>query len=307
MRIVFMGTPDIAVASLASLLQNGHKAVGVFTREDKPIGRKQIISSPPVKTLALENNIPIFQPRTLRDPAIIEELRELAPELIVVVAYGMLLPPEVLQIPTHGCINMHVSLLPKYRGAAPIQWAVINGETETGITIMEMDEGLDTGPIYAQQKVGISPEATAGDVFDLVTRIGSRLLCDTVEKIEKGTAVTTPQEGESSRAPRLTKEAVTIDFSRTAKELHSLVRGCNPWPLAWFNHNKKRIKVTRAKISDEVGEVGIVVSTTPLTIGCGENSLVLEYVVPEGGRPMAGAEWAAGRRFKAGDSILESN
>lgn len=303
MRIVFMGTPDIAADALKALLRNRHDVVGVYTREDKPVGRKQVIMAPPVKMLALDNQIPVFQPKTLRDEQVIAELAALEPELIVVVAYGMLLPRQVLDLPEKGCINLHVSLLPKYRGAAPIQWAVINGEAETGISIMQMDEGLDTGPVYAQQRVQISPEATSGEVFELVTRIGARLLCDTVDKIAQGTIEPYPQQGEASRAPQLSKQAAEMNFDRPARELHNLVRGCNPWPLAWFEYNGKKIKVLRSRVLDDTGILGNVLSVTPLTIACGENALILENVVPEGGKPMTGAQWAAGRRFKIGDSL----
>lgn len=304
MNIVFMGTPDIAALSLKALLREGHKVVGAFTREDKPVGRKQVLTAPPVKTLAEENGIPVFQPKSLKDDEVLETLRELAPELVVVVAYGRLLPPEVLAVPAHGCINMHVSLLPKYRGAAPIQWALINGEKKTGVTIMQLDEGLDTGPVLAQESLAITGSQTAGEVFEMVGQIGARLLARTVASIAAGTAVATPQSGEPSFAPPLAKEMAQLDFTKEARDLHNLVRGCNPWPLAWFEHEGKRIKVLRTQQPDGgSGGAGEIISTRPLTVRCGEGTLVLEHLVPEGSRAMTGTEWAAGRRFTVGDKL----
>lgn len=305
MRIVFMGTPDIARTALSVLLSEGHDVVAVYTREDKPVGRKQIITPPPVKLCAAENRIPVEQPKTLRTADAAATLESYAPDLVVVVAYGLILPPEVLEVPKYGCINLHVSLLPNYRGAAPIQWAVINGEEKTGVTIMQLDEGMDTGPVYASKEIDIAPNATAGEVFQLATGIGARLLAQTVQEIADGTAEAFPQQGEATMAPQLNKAMAEIDFNLPAKRVHNLVRGCNPWPLAWFNCGEKRVKLSATKLNERMnGTPGRVLSTSPLTIGCGEGSLVLEYVVPEGARPMTGAEWAAGRRFKAGDMLV---
>lgn len=304
MRIVFMGTPDIARVALATLLSEGHEVAAVYTRADKPQGRKQIVTPPPVKVCAAENRLPICQPATLRRPEAAEELAAFAPDLVVVVAYGLLLPADVLAVPTHGCINLHVSLLPQYRGAAPIQWAVINGEKKTGVTIMQMDEGLDSGPVLSQQEIDIAPDATAGEIFELATAAGARLLAETVAAIEAGTAKATPQQGEVTLAPRLDKAMAELDFTHPASQLHNLARGCNPWPLAWFSHEGKRIKAQRTRQSDLSGDrPGRIISTTPLTVACGEGALVLEYVLPEGSRGMAGTDWAKGRRFKAGDVL----
>lgn len=304
MNIVFMGTPDIAAASLAALLAEGHRVMGVFTREDKPVGRKQVLTPPPVKVLALENRIPVYQPKTLKDGEALAAIQQLAPQLIVVVAYGRILPKEILETPQHGCINLHVSLLPRYRGAAPIQWAVINGEKETGVSIMQMDEGLDTGPVLAMQNVGIGPEQTAGEVFAMVTQIGARLLCDTVTSIGRGTATATPQQGEATLAPPLNKEMAHLDFTLPAQSLHDRARGCNPWPLAWFVYEGKRVKVLRTKVlHTDQGMPGEVLHLNPLTIACGRQALELHNLVPEGSRPMTGAEWAAGRRFTAGQCL----
>lgn len=304
MRIIFMGTPDIAEVALNHLLREGHEVVAVYTREDKPVGRKQVLTSPPVKLRAVKNRIPVYQPKSLKDPGEAGRIATFEADLIVVVAYGRLLPPEVLALPRFGCINLHVSLLPKYRGAAPIQWALINGDKETGVSIMQLDEGLDTGPVLAQEKIEIPPVATAGEMFELVGSIGARLLAQTVSDIELGRVQPKAQQGEVTLAPPLTKAMAGLDFTRPALELYNLIRGCNPWPLAWFDYGGKRIKVLRALPADECGAPGTIARVSPFTVCCGDASLVLENVVPQGARAMTGAEWAAGQRFSAGDSLL---
>lgn len=303
MRIVFMGTPDIAVAALEQLLKNSHEVVAVYTRPDKPVGRKQVMTAPPVKICAEKNGIPVYQPTTLRNAEAAATLDALQPDIVVVVAYGMLLPAAVLAVPPLGCINLHVSLLPQYRGAAPIQWAVIHGEKETGVSIMQLDEGLDTGPVYTTRKVEIPPDATSGEVFELVTAVGADLLEKTIQEIGKGKATPVPQQGEPSYAPQINKTHAQMEFASSAKILHNLVRGCNPWPLAWFMHQGKRIKVTQAACVEGKGIPGEILALNPLTVACGEDALELHTVVPEGSRAMSGAEWAAGRRFKIKDVI----
>ncbi len=304
MRIVFMGTPDIAAHALAALLAEGHKVAAVYTRPDKPQGRKQVLTPSPVKRLALENGLPVRQPRTLRAPGEAAALAALGADLAVVVAYGLILPPEVLAAPRLGCINLHVSLLPKYRGAAPIQWAIINGERETGVSVMQLDAGVDTGPVLAQQKVAIGPNDAACEVFSLVTPVGARLLAQTVAGIEAGRAQAVPQTGPHSLAPQLDKHMAALDFTRPAQELHNLARGCYPWPVAWFTHGGKKIKVERTQVASGQGAyAGEVLQTSPLTVACGQGSLVLRQVLPEGSRSMSGVQWAAGRRLKAGESL----
>ena len=186
MRILFMGTPDIAAESLQALLGAGHEICGVFTREDKPVGRKQILTAPPVKQLAVQHGIPVWQPKTLRDGSAAQIVRELAPEIVVVVAYGRLIPPEILSMPKYGCINLHVSLLPKYRGSAPIQWAVLNGDARTGVTIMQLNEGMDTGDILMVSPVDIAPEETSGELFDRVSAQGAATLLQCLQAIQAG-------------------------------------------------------------------------------------------------------------------------
>lgn len=301
MRILFMGTPDIAAESLAALLEAGHEICGVYTRKDKPVGRKQLLTPPPVKTAALKAGIPVFQPQNLREGAA-EDIRALAPQLIVVVAYGCILPKEILELPPLGCINLHVSLLPKYRGAAPVQWAVINGDKETGVTIMYMDEGLDTGDVIRTEKVPIAPEETSGELFERVSRTGAQVLCETVKLLERGGAARTPQKSEEATwAPALTREMGNMDITLTAEKLHNLVRGLSPWPGAYLMQQEKKLKVLRCRVADESGRPGEILALKPLTVACGRQALALLSVVPEGKKEMDGTAFAAGRRLRIGD------
>lgn len=306
MRILFMGTPDIAAESLAALIAAGHEIVGVFTRADKPVGRKQILTAPPVKQLAQQHNIPVWQPATLRDGKAESIFRELAPDLVVVVAYGRILPPELLHIAPLGCINLHVSLLPKYRGSAPIQWAVLNGDTETGVTIMQLDEGCDTGDILMVERVAIGPETTSGELFDQVSATGAKTLVTAIEKLAAGELTPQPQnDAEATQAPPLTKDMARFDFTQSAAHIHNWVRGMNPWPAAFFELDGKKVKVLESRVAPNArsAPAGTVLALKPLTIACGEGALQLLTVTPEGGKPMAGTAWAAGRRLKAGDSL----
>lgn len=306
MRILFMGTPDIAAESLAALIAAGHEIVGVFTRADKPVGRKQIMTAPPVKQLAQQHNIPVWQPATLRDGKAEPIFRELAPDLVVVVAYGRILPPELLHIAPLGCINLHVSLLPKYRGSAPIQWAVLNGDAETGVTIMQLDEGCDTGNILMVERVAIGPETTSGELFDQVSATGAKTLVTAIEKLAAGELTPQPQnDAEATQAPPLTKDMARFDFTQSAAHIHNWVRGMNPWPAAFFELDGKKVKVLESRVAPNArsAPAGTVLALKPLTIACGEGALQLLTVTPEGGKPMAGTAWAAGRRLKAGDSL----
>lgn len=306
MKILFMGTPDIAADSLAALIAAGHEICAVFTRRDKPVGRKQILTAPPVKQLAEQHGIPVYQPRTLRDGSSDDVIRELAPDIIVVVAYGCIIPPQLLHVARYGCINLHVSLLPKYRGSAPIQWAVLNGDRCTGVSIMQLDEGLDTGDVLMVEPVDIDPEETSGQLFDRLSAVGAKTLVQALEKLQAGQLKPEPQQHEmATMAPPLTKDMARFDFTQSAAHIHNWVRGMNPWPVAWFEQEGKRIKVLEcrmAKAGDSAAP-GTVLALKPLTIACGEGSVELLTVTPEGGKPMAGTAWAAGRRLKAGDSL----
>lgn len=306
MRILFMGTPDIAAESLNALIAAGHDICAVFTRADKPVGRKQILTAPPVKQTAEANGIPVYQPRTLRDGSSDELIKSLAPDIIVVVAYGCIIPPQLLHVAKYGCINLHVSLLPKYRGSAPIQWAVLNGDAETGVTIMQLDEGLDTGDILYVQPVTIDPDMTSGELFDRVSAIGAKTLVEVLPKIEAGKL--TPKKQEESlatKAPSLTKEMAQFDFTQPAAHIHNWVRGMNPWPMAWFvTAGGKKVKVTECRVAASNGEApGTVLSTRPLTVACADGAVQLLHVVPEGKKPMDGTSFAAGLRLKAGDTL----
>ncbi len=305
-----MGTPDIAAACLQSIInEKKHNICGVFTREDKPVGRKKIITPPPVKVIAQQNGIKVFQPKTLKDEITQNEIKELNPDIIVVVAYGRILPKQVLDIPLHGAINLHVSLLPKYRGAAPIQWAVINGETKTGVTIMQLNEGLDTGDIISCKEVDIQENETASELLFKVTKIGSSFLCQVLQDIEKGNIAHTKQDDlKATLAPPLEKHMAEIDFTNTANEVHNKVRGMNAWPLAYFIIDTKKIKVLKTEIinlkdNNEKHEPKSVVSIKPLIIACGENAVILHEVVPEGKSAMTGEQWALGKRLKIGDAL----
>lgn len=306
MRILFMGTPDIAADSLQAILDAGHEVCAVFTRPDKPVGRKQVLTAPPVKQLAVQYGIPVYQPRTLRDGSSDSLIQELAPEIIVVVAYGCIIPPQLLHAAKYGCINLHVSLLPKYRGSAPIQWAVLNGDEQTGVTIMQLDEGLDTGDILMVEPVSIDPEMTSGELFDMVSSIGAKTLVKALPLIEAGEL--TPQKQEESlatHAPALTKEMARFTFSESAAHIHNWVRGMNPWPMAFFEYDGKKIKTAVSHLAQNPSNAapGTVLSLKPLTVACGEGAIALESVTPEGGKPMAGTAWAAGRRLKVGDVL----
>ena len=306
MRILFMGTPDIAAECLKALYDAGHDICAVYTRRDKPVGRKQVLTAPPVKQVALEHGTPVFQPRTLRDGSEDENIRALNPELIVVVAYGCILPASVLNTPKYGCINLHVSLLPKYRGSAPVQWAVLNGDKETGVSIMQMDEGLDTGDVLCCEKIAIDPEETSGELFDRVTAVGARVLCEVVPAIADGKLTPVPQAHENaSVAPMLNKEMAEFKFTESAEHIHNWVRGMEPWPTAWFAaSNGKKIKVQQSRVAASNGEApGTVLSVKPLTVACSDGAIELLRVVPEGKKPMDGNAFAAGLRLKAGDTL----
>ena len=255
MRIVFMGTPDFAVPSLKQLIGDGHEVVGVFTQPDKPKNRGMKLTPSPVKVVALENNIPVYQPTTLKSDEPYEDLAALAPELIVVAAYGKILPKRILDLPPKGCINVHSSLLPRYRGAAPINWAILNGETETGVTIMYMAEGLDTGDIISQRATLIDPNETVESLHDRLADIGAQLLGETVTAIGAGTASRIPQDDEQScYAPMLSRELSPIDFTRSAKEIHNQVRGLIPWPATTVEIKGETFKIFAVEETDQTSD-----------------------------------------------------
>lgn len=307
MRIVFMGTPDFAVPSLQALIDAGHDVCAVYTQPDKPQGRKQILTAPPVKTLALEHDIPVFQPNTLKNEDEQARLRELAPEVIIVVAYGKLLPKAVLDIPPHGCINVHGSLLPRWRGAAPIQWAVIAGDEMAGVTTMQMAEGLDTGDMLLTYETKVGEKETAGELFDRLAQSGAELLTETLVKLDEITP--RPQDdAQSCYAHMLDKQMAVIDWSKSAHEIDCLIRGLNPWPIALTTLSGERLKVFAAEKANGNGEPGTVLEADPkkgLTVACGEGALKLIEIQLVGGKRMKATDFLRGHAIEVGTKLGE--
>ena len=307
MRIVFMGTPDFAVPSLQALIDAGHDVCAVYTQPDKPQGRKQILTAPPVKTLALAHDIPVFQPNTLKNEDEQARLRELAPEVIIVVAYGKLLPKAVLDIPPHGCINVHGSLLPRWRGAAPIQWAVIAGDEMAGVTTMQMAEGLDTGDMLLTYETKVGEKETAGELFDRLAQSGAELLTQTLVKLDEITP--RPQDdAQSCYAHMLDKQMAVIDWSKSAHEIDCLIRGLNPWPIALTTLSGERLKVFAAEKANGRGEPGTVLEADPkkgLTVACGEGALRLTEIQLVGGKRMKATDFLRGHSLEVGVKLGE--
>ncbi|MBR4798439.1 MAG: methionyl-tRNA formyltransferase, partial [Oscillospiraceae bacterium] len=276
---------------------------GVFCQPDRPVGRKQILTPPPVKQLAAELGIPVFQPKGFRNGAASQIIRELAPDLIAVVAYGKILPQEVLDIPRLGCVNLHGSLLPKYRGAAPIQRAIIAGEKITGATAIMMNSGMDTGDIIDTVEIPVG-DMDADAMFGKMGEVGGPFLCRVIRELGEGTAEMTPQDDkDATYAPLIEKYEGNFSFSDDAEDIVNLVRGLSMWPVASFGYEDKRIKVCSASLSDQTGEPGEVLSVSPLTVAAAGGSVVIGEVIPQGSRRMTGAEWARGRRLTAGSRI----
>ena len=306
MRIVFMGTPSIAVGTLEALLKADHEVVGVFTQPDKPVGRKQILTPPPVKVFAEENGIPVYQPRTVKDGEALDILKDLNPDIIVVVAYGKILPKEILNLPQYGCVNAHASLLPKYRGASPIQWCIVCGEKQTGVTTMLMDEGMDTGDMLETATVDIGDDETSEELFERLTYTAAELVCSTVAKLEKGEITPKKQnEEDATYAPIITKEMALIDFGRSAADIHNLVRGLYGWPTAYFMLDGKRVKVYKTEVLEVSGEPSTVIkSDNELIIACGNNSAVkIKELQPEGSKRMEAKQWLLGKKIATGTKI----
>lgn len=308
MRIVFMGTPEFAVPCLRAMLDASYEIVGAFTQPDKPKGRGHRVQPPPVKQLALERGVPVFQPATLKDEAVLEQLRALRPELIVVAAYGKILPKAVLELPQYGCINVHASLLPQYRGAGPIQWCVLNGETVTGVTTMQMAEGLDTGDMLLRQETPIGPDETASELHDRLAEIGAEVLLRTLEQLEAGGL--TPQsqdDSQASYAPMLSKKLSRIDFTRPARRVHNQIRGLSEWPCAETTLHGKRLKVYRsALVPERTGKPGEVLPGDGLLVACGEGAVRLREVQFEGSKRMESEAFLRGHRVEPGTLLGES-
>lgn len=263
MRVVFMGTPDFSVPALEKITDK-HEVVAVVTQQDRPKGRGHKMQFTPVKEKAVELNIPVYQPEKVKNPEFVQVLKELKPDVIVVIAFGQILSKEILDLPKYGCINVHASLLPEYRGAAPIQWAVIDGKKESGVTTMYMAEGLDTGDIIDKKIVELDKKETGGSLFDKLAITGGSLILETLEKLENNTAVTTPQDDDKSTyAGKITKELGHIDFTKSAEEIERLIRGLNPWPSAFTYLDEKVLKIWDADVIDEevAEEPGTIIST----------------------------------------------
>jgi len=308
LNIVFMGTPDFAVPSLLQLLEKGYQVVGVVTQPDRPKGRKRVLTPPPVKVAALEAGIPVMQPERIRHPDAIAELARWEPDLIITAAFGQILPKAVLDMPRLGCINVHASLLPRYRGGAPIHRAIMNGETETGVTIMYMAEGLDTGDIISSVKVPIEPEDNVGTMFDKLAQAGARLLIETLPDLAAGRASRIPQnDAEATYAPNITREEERIDWSRSATELFNQIRGLNPWPVAYTLWQGETMKVWESKVisnsdSREDAEPGTVLRTGAegIDVACGAGTLRLTVVQPAGKKAMPAGEFVRGGKLTEG-------
>ena len=305
MNVVFMGTPDFAVPSLENIAKV-HNVQAVFTQPDKPVGRKMVLTPPDVKVCAEKLGIPVYQPVKLKDSESYEIIKELNPDVIVVVAYGQILPENILNIPKYGCINVHGSLLPKYRGAAPIQWSVLNGDKVTGVTTMYMEKGLDTGDILETKEYEIGINDTAGEVFDTLAEMGGKLILDTLEKAEKGQLHPIKQDdSKSSYAKMLDKSMCNIDFSKTNLQVHNRVRGLSPWPVASTKLNGKVLKIFETRLAEGKGKPGEILNTNPLTIACGEGAVVVNTVQLQGKKKMDSKAFLQGHKLEKGTAIGE--
>lgn len=304
-----MGTPEFAVPSLKILIQNNYEICGVFTKPDKPQGRKQEIVPTPIKLCAQENLIPVFQPEKLKTQETFDLVQKLNPDLIIVVAYGKILPKNIIDFPKYGCINVHGSLLPKYRGAAPIQWSIINGDQVTGISTMFMDESLDTGDILLQSKVSINSEENSEELKQKMSVIGADLLIKTIKELENNNLKRIKQDdSQATLSPPLDKITGDINWNRPSNEIHNLVRGSNPWPIAHTTLKGKLFKIYKTKISTKYSvSPGKIISTNPFIVGCGGNtSIELLEVQIEGKKRMPAVEFARGYRL-SDQIILGSN
>ncbi|GBD93794.1 methionyl-tRNA formyltransferase [bacterium BMS3Abin05] len=312
MKIVFMGTPDFAIPTLEALLESSHLVAGVVTRQDKPKGRGRKLLPSPVKAAAEKYGLPVLQPESLKSRAFLERLSEWGADVFVVVAF-LILPPEVFKLPPKGTINLHASLLPKYRGAAPIQWALINGENETGVTTFFIDEHVDTGNILLQEKVKIYPEDTAEVLRERLAYLGGKVMVRTLDLLERGELEPKPQAGEATRAPKIRKEDCEINWSQPAGKIVNLIRGVSPVPGAFTYFRGKIFKIHRAKVSEHhthakglPGEIVYVHSKKGLIVRSGEGTIELIEVQPAGGKRMSALDFLRGHRIQKGEILGKS-
>lgn len=308
MKIVFMGTPDIAVGCLQKIIDEKHDILGVVTQPDKPVGRGKKMGMPPVKELALKYDIPVYQPIKARDEEFVQILKDLNPDLIVVVAFGQILPKAILDIPKFGCVNVHVSLLPKYRGAAPINWVIINGEDKTGVTTMYMDEGLDTGDMILTSEFDLNDEITAGELHDIMKEEGAKVLKETIDLIAKGEAPRIPQNHEEfTYAPMMNKTLGHIDFSKPAKEIHNLVRGVNPWPSAYTTYKDQTMKVWKTKVLDETSDKNpgtiLKVDKEGIRVSTNDNVLLIKEIQMPGKKRVLVEEYIKGNSIEINEIL----
>jgi methionyl-tRNA formyltransferase len=310
MKIVYMGTPDFATAPLKALIEGGHEILCVLTRADKPRGRGQEMSATPVALEAEKYGIPVMKPLKMKDPELLKKLRDFQADVFVVAAYGKLLPPELLSIPPFGCVNIHASLLPAYRGAAPVQWAILDGQKETGITTMQMDAGLDTGDILKQYRIPIAENETGGSLFDRLRDLGAKAILDTLSGLEAG-SVTPVKQGETTTeyAKMLTREMGDIDWNEPALKTERLIRALNPWPGTYTGMNGKQLKIWRSHIDGGTGkgQPGEIVSAEDgrLLVSTGEGLLSIDELQMEGKKRMDAASFLRGNRLQTGDRFTK--
>ena len=297
MRIVFMGTPDIAATCLNKLIEDGFDVVAAYTQPDRPKGRGMKMVFSPVKELALAHDIPVFQPENFREEEAVEQLRQLKPDVCAVVAYGRILPQKVLDIPAKGCVNIHASILPQYRGSAPYQWAVLDGLTETGVTAQHMALKMDAGDVIDVAKTPIGPDETAGELLDRLAVLGADLLSRTMRRFEAGDVAGMPQNEEAvTFAPMLDKSMCPIDWTKTAQQVHNHVRGLHPWPVATAELGGTKFKIHATAIVDGHGEPGKILGLTKtgLVVACGEGAVEIRSLQAEGGKRMAAPDYFRG-------------
>ena len=308
MRIVFMGTPEFAVPSLEALLKSDDEVVGVVTQPDRPKGRGHELAPPPIKLLAQQIGVPILQPLKIRTPDFLDTLAGWKPDLIAVTAFGRILHAPILNLPPMGCVNVHGSLLPKYRGAAPVQWAVINGETETGITTMLMDEGMDTGAMLLQERIPISPDDTAGTLAPRLASLGGRLLVETISRLKADTIVSRTQDhAQATLAPLLKKEDGAIDWTADARSIADRIRGLSPWPGAYTFYGQERWNIWKAAVAQEPAQEqpGTLLAATKqsLKVATGRGVLELLEIQAANSKRMSAAQFLAGHRINPGEQL----
>lgn len=299
-----MGTPDFAVPALESIISSGHNIKAVFAQPDKPAGRGYNLRKPPVKICAEKHNIPVYQPEKLKNSDAETVIKQLNPDIIVVAAYGQILPEGILSLPRLGCVNIHASLLPKLRGAAPIQWAIYNGDKITGITTMKMAKGLDTGDILEQAETDIGEDETADSLHNRLSQLGAQLIVSTLNKLENGSISSRPQGDYFTYAPLIKKDMGEIDFSKTAREIYNMIRAFTPWPSAFTTLNRRRIKVIEAAVSDKISKMpaGSVCCTgSVISAACGDGSVIdFSVIQPEGSGKMSAEAFLCGHSVELG-------